>query len=289
MKKSLIALTVAALIPLGAAVAGDKSGQGARASTTLDANSDGRISQAEARGLEHRVLERRREWRRLSRQGRVESEHEGQRDDTGPGAAVGACVADGSERAPGERSREHSPVRHGNSAAITASIHYWGRTTRAVLEGRAGFSIRGALTHARETATAAAGTAVAAPTAAGARAARESALTAATATLGRRPNDRPAACHPHDRPVFRPARCVDRRCVVHRRGVGAAGADHRCDDVRGAAHRLLAALIRRQPAPRRSRRPPVDRHRGSRGPARAGPRHHHRLHDVRLDDRHHRR
>jgi hypothetical protein len=47
MKKSLIALTVAALIPLGAAVAGDKSGK-APTFDSLDANSDGRISQTEA-------------------------------------------------------------------------------------------------------------------------------------------------------------------------------------------------------------------------------------------------
>jgi hypothetical protein len=47
MKKSLIALTVAALIPLGAAVAGEKSGQ-APSFASLDANSDGRISQTEA-------------------------------------------------------------------------------------------------------------------------------------------------------------------------------------------------------------------------------------------------
>lgn len=47
--RSLIALTVAALIPLGTAVAGDhdKAGKGATFDA-LDANSDGRISQAEA-------------------------------------------------------------------------------------------------------------------------------------------------------------------------------------------------------------------------------------------------
>lgn len=47
--RSLIALTVAALIPLGAAVAGDhdKAGKGP-SFDSLDANSDGRISQAEA-------------------------------------------------------------------------------------------------------------------------------------------------------------------------------------------------------------------------------------------------
>ena len=45
--KSLIALAVAALIPLGAAVAGDKSGK-APTFDSLDANSDGRISQTEA-------------------------------------------------------------------------------------------------------------------------------------------------------------------------------------------------------------------------------------------------
>lgn len=47
MKKSLITLAVAALIPLGAAVAGEKSGQ-APSFASLDANSDGRISQTEA-------------------------------------------------------------------------------------------------------------------------------------------------------------------------------------------------------------------------------------------------
>jgi len=45
--RSLITLAVAALIPLGAAVAGDKSGKAA-SFDALDANSDGRISQTEA-------------------------------------------------------------------------------------------------------------------------------------------------------------------------------------------------------------------------------------------------
>lgn len=50
--KTLIALTVAALIPLGGAVAGDKdkdkSGSMGPTFDTLDTNRDGRISQAEA-------------------------------------------------------------------------------------------------------------------------------------------------------------------------------------------------------------------------------------------------
>ncbi len=51
--KTLIALTLAAAIPLGAAVAGDqyskdKSGTSAPAFDKLDTNRDGRISQAEA-------------------------------------------------------------------------------------------------------------------------------------------------------------------------------------------------------------------------------------------------
>jgi hypothetical protein len=45
--RSLITLAVAALIPLGAAVAGDKTGK-APSFDSLDANSDGRISQTEA-------------------------------------------------------------------------------------------------------------------------------------------------------------------------------------------------------------------------------------------------
>ena len=45
--KTLIALAVAALLPLGAAVAGEKSGK-APTFDSLDANSDGRISQTEA-------------------------------------------------------------------------------------------------------------------------------------------------------------------------------------------------------------------------------------------------
>ncbi len=51
MKKSLIVIAAATLIPLGAAVAGegkDKSGTMATSWDTLDANRDGRISQAEA-------------------------------------------------------------------------------------------------------------------------------------------------------------------------------------------------------------------------------------------------
>jgi hypothetical protein len=47
MKRSLITLAVAALIPLGAAVAGDKAGK-APSFDSLDVNSDGRISQTEA-------------------------------------------------------------------------------------------------------------------------------------------------------------------------------------------------------------------------------------------------
>ena len=49
VSRSLIALTAAALIPLGAAVAGDhdKAGKGPTFDS-LDANSDGRISQTEA-------------------------------------------------------------------------------------------------------------------------------------------------------------------------------------------------------------------------------------------------
>jgi hypothetical protein len=49
--KTLVALAVAALIPLGAAVAGegkDKSGSMGPSFDTLDTNRDGRISQAEA-------------------------------------------------------------------------------------------------------------------------------------------------------------------------------------------------------------------------------------------------
>jgi hypothetical protein len=48
--KTLIALTVAALIPLGAAVAGDKDKAGSMGPSfdTLDTNRDGKISQAEA-------------------------------------------------------------------------------------------------------------------------------------------------------------------------------------------------------------------------------------------------
>ena len=45
--RSFITLAAAALIPLGAAVAGDKAGK-APSFDTLDANSDGRISQTEA-------------------------------------------------------------------------------------------------------------------------------------------------------------------------------------------------------------------------------------------------
>ena len=51
MKKSLIVIAAATLIPLGAAVAGegkDKSGSMGPSFDTLDANRDGRISQAEA-------------------------------------------------------------------------------------------------------------------------------------------------------------------------------------------------------------------------------------------------
>lgn len=51
MKKSLIVIAAAALIPLGVAVAGegkDKSGSMGPSFDTLDANRDGRISQAEA-------------------------------------------------------------------------------------------------------------------------------------------------------------------------------------------------------------------------------------------------
>jgi hypothetical protein len=49
--KTLVALAVAALIPMGAAVAGegkDKSGSMGPSFDTLDTNRDGRISQAEA-------------------------------------------------------------------------------------------------------------------------------------------------------------------------------------------------------------------------------------------------
>jgi hypothetical protein len=49
--KTLIAITVAALLPLGAAMAGegkDKSGSMGPSFDTLDTNRDGRISQAEA-------------------------------------------------------------------------------------------------------------------------------------------------------------------------------------------------------------------------------------------------
>ena len=50
--RTLIATALAALIPLGAAVAGDqdkdKSGYGAPSFDTLDTNRDGQISQAEA-------------------------------------------------------------------------------------------------------------------------------------------------------------------------------------------------------------------------------------------------
>ena len=45
--KSIITLVAAALIPLGAAMAGDKAGN-APTFDSLDANSDGRISQTEA-------------------------------------------------------------------------------------------------------------------------------------------------------------------------------------------------------------------------------------------------
>ena len=51
MKKSLIVIAAAALIPLGAAVAGegkDKHGSMGTSWDTLDTNRDGRISQAEA-------------------------------------------------------------------------------------------------------------------------------------------------------------------------------------------------------------------------------------------------
>jgi hypothetical protein len=51
MKKTLIVIAAATLIPLGAAVAGegkDKSGSMGPSWDTLDANRDGRISQAEA-------------------------------------------------------------------------------------------------------------------------------------------------------------------------------------------------------------------------------------------------
>src|SRR5688572_19532135 len=51
MKSSIIAIAIAALVPMGAAVAGDKdkdkAGYGA-AFDTLDTNRDGRISQGEA-------------------------------------------------------------------------------------------------------------------------------------------------------------------------------------------------------------------------------------------------
>ena len=48
--KTLIAIAAATLIPLGAAVAGDKEKSGSMGTTfdTLDANRDGRISQVEA-------------------------------------------------------------------------------------------------------------------------------------------------------------------------------------------------------------------------------------------------
>jgi hypothetical protein len=48
--KTLIAIAAAALIPLGAAVAGDKEKSGSMGTSfdTLDANRDGRISQVEA-------------------------------------------------------------------------------------------------------------------------------------------------------------------------------------------------------------------------------------------------
>jgi hypothetical protein len=51
MKKTMIVIAAATLIPLGAAVAGegrDKSGSMGPTFDTLDANRDGRISQAEA-------------------------------------------------------------------------------------------------------------------------------------------------------------------------------------------------------------------------------------------------
>ena len=51
MKKTLIVIAAATLIPLGAALAGegkDKSGSMGPSFDTLDANRDGRISQAEA-------------------------------------------------------------------------------------------------------------------------------------------------------------------------------------------------------------------------------------------------
>ena len=51
MKKTLIVIAAATLLPLGAAVAGegkDKAGSMATSWDTLDANRDGRISQAEA-------------------------------------------------------------------------------------------------------------------------------------------------------------------------------------------------------------------------------------------------
>jgi hypothetical protein len=51
MRKTLIVIAAATLIPLGAAVAGegkDKSGSMGPSFDTLDANRDGRISQAEA-------------------------------------------------------------------------------------------------------------------------------------------------------------------------------------------------------------------------------------------------
>ena len=57
---SLIAIAVAALIPMGAAVAGDgskdKSGSMGASFDTLDANKDGRISQAEAAVDAHLVF-----------------------------------------------------------------------------------------------------------------------------------------------------------------------------------------------------------------------------------------
>jgi hypothetical protein len=55
--KTLIAVAIAALIPLGAAVAGDKDKTGkAPTFDTLDANSDGRISQTEAAVDSHIVF-----------------------------------------------------------------------------------------------------------------------------------------------------------------------------------------------------------------------------------------
>ena len=56
--KTLIALTVAALLPLGAAMAGDKDKSGTMAPTfdKLDTNRDGKISQAEASADAHIVF-----------------------------------------------------------------------------------------------------------------------------------------------------------------------------------------------------------------------------------------